>query len=45
MSSSAAATRTLDHKVKEYLISAIGKFENFKREDPKVFTLLVLVWT
>lgn len=45
MSNTGTATLPLDNKVKDYLISADEKFVGFKKENPKVHSLLVLVWT
>ena len=45
LSDTGTATRPLDNKVKDYLISANEKFKTFKEEEPSTHTILILVWT
>lgn len=44
MSSSGSATRPVDNRIKDFLISAEGKFATFDRTQKPCFTLLVICW-
>lgn len=45
MSNTGMATKPLDNKIKDYLISANEKFSTFKTADRSTHTILILVWT
>lgn len=45
ISKTGRATRPLDNKLKDYLVSADGKFEGFRGQTPKPTTFLYVAWT
>lgn len=45
LSKTGHATRPLDNKIKDYLVSAEGKFKGFRDQSPKPTTFLYVAWT
>lgn len=45
ISHSGEATRPLDNKIKDYLISANEKFSPFKSEDSDISSILIIAWS
>ena len=45
IATSGKATRPLDNKIKDFLISAESKFEPFKKVDENISTVLIIAWS
>jgi len=45
LSNSGKATRPLDNKIKDFLVSAESKFSPFKAIDPSITSILIIAWS